>query len=121
MNPVPLPTIDGRRLDLRRLPVQQFRQTLQDLTDQLANQPTAAERHMLMQAATLAALCEKATFDMLEGKEIDQEPYRRNVAALNNVLARLGMAKATRDITAKDRKPADDFGSALIELNARPQ
>lgn len=121
MTAVPLPSIDGQRLDLRRLNVHQFRTILQDLTSQLANQPTAAECIMLTQAATFATLCEKATFDMLNGKEIDQEPYRRNVAALNNVLTRLGMAKATRDITAKDRKPADDFGSALIELNATPQ
>jgi len=60
-------------------------------TDQLDRNPTAAERLLLMNAATIAMLCERATADLLEGKVIDQENHRRNVAMLGQILIKLGM------------------------------
>jgi hypothetical protein len=86
---------------------------------QLARSPTAAERMLIVNAATLAMLCERAAADLLEGKAIDEENYRRNVTMLGSLLVKLGMAMKSRDITKGSRKGADDFGAALIEANAR--
>ncbi len=64
-------------------------------------------------------LCERNAADLLEGKKIDAESYRRNVRLLGSMLVKLGMAMKSRDVTKRDRAGADDFGAALFEANAR--
>jgi hypothetical protein len=109
--------VAGRKVDNRTAEARRFRAIGGDLTDQLGRNPTASERLLLMNAATIAMLCEQATADLLEGKPVDQENHRRNVAMLGQLLIKLGMAAKSRDITKRDRVAADDFGAALIEAN----
>lgn len=109
--------VAGRKVDGRTMEARRFRAIGSDLTDQLGRNPTASERLLLMNAATIAMLCEQATADLLEGKPIDQENHRRNVAMLGQLLIKLGMAQKSRDITKRDRAGTDDFGAALIEAN----
>lgn len=110
--------IGGRKIDGRTHEAKRFRTIAGDLTIQLARHPVAAERVMLTQAATLAMLCERFTADVLDGKPVDEENYRRNVQALGGLLVKLGMAAKSRDITKRDRVGMDDFGAALIEANS---
>lgn len=111
--------IAGRKIDGRTTEARRFRSLAFDLAAQLQRNPTPAERALLLNAATLATLCERFTADMLEGKPVEDEPFRRNVAALSAVLIKLGMAAKSRDVTKRDRTGADEFGAALIEANAR--
>ncbi len=111
--------VAGRKVDNRTVEARRFRAIGGDLTDQLGRNPTAAERMLLMNAATVSMLCEQATADLLEGKVVDQENYRRNVALLGQLLIKLGMAQKSRDITKRNNASQDDFGAALIEANAR--
>lgn len=108
----------GRRIDNRTVAARRFRAIGGDLTEQLGRNPTAAEHLLLMNAATIAMLCEQATADLIEGKAIDQENHRRNVAMLGQLLIKLGMAQKSRDVTKRDRSRMDDFGAALIEANS---
>lgn len=112
--------VGGRKIDGRTIEAKRFRTLASDLAAQLQRNPTPAERLLLLNAATLATMCERFTADLLEGKPVDEEPYRRNVAALSAVLIKLGMAAKSRDVTKRDRASLDDFGAALIEANARP-
>jgi hypothetical protein len=109
--------VAGRKVDGRTTEAKRFRAIGSDLTDQLGRNPTASERLLLMNAATIAMLCEQATADLLEGKPIDHENHRRNVAMLGQLLIKLGMAAKSRDVTKRDRTVGDDFGAALIEAN----
>lgn len=109
--------IGGRKIDGRTTEAKRFRSLATDLAEQLQRNPTPAERLLLLNAATLATLCERFTADLLEGKPVDEEPFRRNAAALSAVLIKLGMAMQSRDVTKKDRAGMDDFGAALIEAN----
>ena len=102
--------IDGRTIEARRSRTLGF-----DLASQLQRNPTPAERLLLVNAATLATLCERFTADLLEGKPVEEEAYRRNVTALNAVLIKLGMAAKSRDMTKRDRTAVDEFGTALLE------
>ena len=111
-------SIAGRKVDGRTMEAKRFRAIGSDLTEQLGRNPTASERLLLMNAATLAMLCEQATADLLEGKSIDQENHRRNVALLGQLLIKLGMAKKSRDMKASDSAGVNDFGAALIKANA---
>lgn len=110
--------IGGRKIDGRTIEAKRFRSLATDLAAQLQRNSTAAERLLLLQAATLATLCERFTADLLEGKPVEEEPYRRNCQALGAVLIKLGMACKSRDATKKDRMGLDEFGVALIEANA---
>ncbi|MEW9854110.1 hypothetical protein [Novosphingobium sp. M1R2S20] len=110
--------IGGRKIDGRTTEAKRFRTLASDLAGQLQRNPSGSDRLLLLNAATLATLCERFTADLLEGKPIEEEPYRRNVAALSAVLIKLGMAAHSRDITKRDKAGADDFGAALIEANA---
>lgn len=110
--------IGGRKIDGRTTEARRFKALATDLAAQLRRTPTPAERLLLMNAATLATLCERFTADMLEGKTVEDEPYRRNVTQLNAVLIKLGMAMQSRDATKKGRPALDDFGAALIEASA---
>lgn len=111
--------VAGRRVDNRTAEAKRFRAIGGDLTEQLGRGPTAAERLLLMNAATIAMLCEQATADLLEGKLVDQENHRRNVAMLGQLLIKLGMAAKSRDVTKRGQNTTDDFGAALIEANAQ--
>lgn len=110
--------VGGRKIDGRTTEAKRFRSLATDLAAQLQRNPTPAERLLLLNAATLATLCERFTADMLEGKKVEEEPYRRNVTALSAVLIKLGMALNSRDVTKKNRPSMDDFGAALIEANS---
>lgn len=110
--------IGGRKIDGRTMEAKRFRTLTIDLAGQLQRNLTPADRALLLNAATLATLCERFTADLLEGKPVEDEPYRRNVAALSAVLIKLGMAAKSRDVTKRDRAGVDDFGAALIEANA---
>ncbi len=110
--------IGGRKIDGRTIEAKRCRALAVDLACQLNRSPSPAERMLLLNAATLATLCERFTADLLEGKPVEDEPYRRNVAALSAVLIKLGMAAKSRDVTKRDRAGADDFGTALIEADA---
>lgn len=112
--------VGGRKIDGRTIEARRFRALALDLAQQLNRNPTPADRLLLLNAATLATLCERFTADLLEGKPVEDEPYRRNVAALSAVLIKLGMAAKSRDVTKRDRAGLDDFGAALIEANAAP-
>ena len=111
-------TIAGRKIDGRTVEARRFRALGGDLMSQLARNPSAAERLLILNAATIAMLCERAAADLLEGKAVDEENYRRNVTMLGSILVKLGMAMKSRDITKGSRMVADDFGAALIEANA---
>jgi len=110
--------IGGRKIDGRTSEAKRFRTLASDLAGQLQRNPTAAERLLLMNAATLATLCERFTADLLEGKDVDVTAYRQNAQALNAILIKLGMAAKSRDVTKRDRTALDDFGAALIEANS---
>ena len=110
--------IGGRKIDGRTIEAKRFRSLAIDLAAQLQRNPTASERLLLLQAATLSTLCERFTADMLEGRPVEEEPYRRNCQALGAILVKLGMAAKSRDVTKRDRA-LDDFGAALIEANLR--
>jgi hypothetical protein len=110
--------IGGRKIDGRTIEARRFKSLATDLAAQLQRSPTPAERLLLMNATTLAMLCERFTADVLEGKAVEDEPYRRNVTALNAVLIKLGMAMQSRDATKKGRPALDDYGAAVIEANA---
>lgn len=62
-------------------------------------------------------MCERFAADLLEGKPIEDEPYRRNVSALGAVRIKLGMAANSRDVAEPDRNSLDDYGAALPEAN----
>lgn len=109
--------IGGRKIDGRTIEAKRFRALATDLAAQLQRGPSPADRLLLLNAATLATMCERFTADLLEGKPVEEEPYRRNVAALSAVLIKLGMAAKSRDMTKRDRAGTDDFGAALIEAN----
>ena len=111
--------VAGRKIDNRTAEARRFRALGSDLIDQLGRNPNAAERMLIMNAATLAMLCERDAADLLEGKKIDAESYRRNVTLLGSILVKLGMAMKSRDVTKRDRVGGDDFGAALMEANAR--
>jgi hypothetical protein len=89
-------TVAGRKIDNRTVEARRFRVIGSDLTVQLGRSPTAAERLLLINAATIAMLCEQTTADLLEGKAIDQENHRRNVAMLGQLLIKLKMAEEPR-------------------------
>ena len=110
--------VAGRKIDNRTAEARRFRALGSDLMHQLGRAANAAERMLIMNAATLAMLCERDTADLLEGKAIDAESYRRNVTLLGSVLVKLGMAMKSRDITKRDKAKTDDFGMAVIEANA---
>jgi len=112
-------TIAGRKIDGRTVEARRFRTLGSDLMVQLGRGPTPAERLLIMNAATLAMLCERACADLLEGKQVDEENYRRNVTMLGSLLVKLGMAMKSRDITKREQRGSDAFGAALIEANAR--
>lgn len=111
--------VAGRKIDNRTAEAKRFRAIGSDLTEQLGRNPTASERLLLMNTATIAMLCEQATADLIEGKPVDQENHRRNVAQLGQLLIKLGMAQKSRDITKRSGQAPDDFGAALIEANER--
>ena len=77
-------TIAGRKVDGRTVEARRFRAIGSDLLKQLARGPSAAEYLLITNAATTAMLCEQATADILDGKPVDQENYRRNVAMLGS-------------------------------------
>lgn len=110
--------IGGRKIDGRTIEAKRFRALILDLGNQLNRNPLPAERLLLLNAATLATLCERDTANLLEGMDIDQENYRRNQQALGGVLIKLGMASKSRDIRKTDRAGLDDYGAALIEASA---
>lgn len=118
LNNEPL-VIAGRKIDGRTVEAKRFRSLIGDLCAQLERNPSASERMLLLNAATLATLCEKFTADLLDGKEIDQEQYRRNIQSLGNVLIKLGMAAKSRDVKKSDRAGGDAFGNAILEANNR--
>jgi hypothetical protein len=109
--------IAGRKIDGRTIEAKRFRALASDLAAQLQRNPTAAERLLLLNAATLATLCERFTADLLEGKPVDEENYRRNQQSLGGVLIKLGMAAKSRDVAKRDRTALDAFGAALIEAD----
>lgn len=111
--------IAGRKIDGRTTDAKRFRALATDLAAQLQRNPTPAERLLLMNAATLAIMCERFTADMIEGKPVEEEPYRRNVTALSAVLIKLGMAMQSRDSTKKGRPALDGYGAAMIEANSQ--
>lgn len=111
--------VAGRKIDNRTAEARRFRALGGDLLMQLGRNPNAAERMLIMNAATLAMLCERDAADLLEGNKIDAESYRRNVTLLGATLVKLGMAAKSRDVTKRDRAGNDDFGTALIEANAK--
>lgn len=124
MNEVDQPAFElsvaGRKIDGRTVEARRFRALGSDLMLQLGRNPSGAERMLIMNAATVAMLCERAAADLLEGKAIDEENYRRNVTMLGSLLVKLGMAMKSRDVTKRDLKGADAFGAALIEANVHP-
>lgn len=123
MNDVDQPAFElsvaGRKIDGRTVEARRFRALGSDLMLQLGRNPSGAERMLIMNAATLAMLCERAAADLLEGKAIDEENYRRNVTMLGSLLVKLGMAMKSRDVTKRDQRGNDAFGAALIEANSR--
>ncbi|MCP3731811.1 hypothetical protein M9978_15405 [Sphingomonas sp. MG17] len=70
--------IGGRKIDGRTIEARRFRNLASDLAAQLNRNPSPADRLLLLNAATLATMCERFTADLLEGKDVDEEPYRRN-------------------------------------------
>lgn len=110
--------IGGRKIDGRTSEAKRFRSLASDLAAQLQRNPTPAERLLLLNAATLATLCERFTADMLEGKPVDEGNYRANQQALGAVLIKLGMAAKSRDVSKRDRVGMDTYGAAVLEANS---
>lgn len=111
--------VAGRKIDQRTVEAKRFRAIGGELQMQLARDPSASERLLLMSAAILAMLCERATADILEGKIVDEENLRRNITLLGATLVKLGMAQKSRDVTKRDKAGGDEFGAALIEASSR--
>jgi hypothetical protein len=112
--------VDGEKVDGRSPPARRFRSIARELAAQLARNPSASERILITNAATLAMLCERATAALIAGEEIDQAGFRQNASLLGQTLIKIGLAKKSRDITKRDQAIAnDDFGSALIEANEK--
>lgn len=110
--------VAGRKIDGRTMEAKRFRSIGADLTEQLGRNASASERLLLMNAAAIAMLCEQVIADLLEGRPVDQENHRRNVAMLGQLLIKLGMAQKSRDMTKRGRASSDDFGAALIEVTS---
>lgn len=91
--------IGGEEIDTRRREARRYRAILKELAVQLGRDPSPSERLLLQNAATLSLLCERDTRRMITGELQEEEPFRRNVAALRGVLIGLGLAQKSRDVT----------------------
>ncbi|MGJ3626374.1 hypothetical protein AB5I41_04585 [Sphingomonas sp. MMS24-JH45] len=112
--------VAGRKIDGRTTEAKRFRAIGTDLPSSSAHPRAHRSASLLMNAATIAMLCEQATADLLEGKVVDHENHRRNVAMLGQLLIKLGLAMKSRDVTKRDSARTDDFGAALIEASRQP-
>jgi hypothetical protein len=104
----------GERIDGRTVMARHFRQMAGDLIAQMGNFVSPSEKMMVRHAATLSILCEMDVKKLVEGQDIDQENYRRNVQALRAGLVNLGLAKKSRDITKADGSRLYDAHTAAI-------
>ncbi|WP_354077281.1 hypothetical protein [Constrictibacter sp. MBR-5] len=106
--------LPARRLELGR----RYRNIFNDLARQIGRaEPAPSEVQMLRRAATLALFCERDEEAVANGDPIDQDNYRRNVAALKQVLVALGLAKKARDVTKADSRFIDQHTAALIDAD----
>jgi hypothetical protein len=73
-------------------------------------------KDLLRRTSEATLICNYWPLSWGESKEVEEEPYRRNVTAPNAVLIKLGMAMQSRDVTKKGRPALDDYGAALTEV-----
>lgn len=107
--------IAGQRVDGRSLPARRYRDQVNDLGAQLGGTLAPSETMMIRRAAMLAVLCERDECGIIAGEKVDEEGYRKNVAALKNVLIGLGMAKKSRDVTKSDSRMFDAHAAAILD------
>lgn len=109
--------IDGERVDQRSITARRWRGNLADLAMQIGDHVTPSEGMLLRRAATLAFLCERDEARVMQGEEIDEEGYRRNVTALGAILVKLGLAQKSRDVTKRDARLFDAHAAAVLDAN----
>jgi hypothetical protein len=107
----------GERVDGRLGIAKRYRELANDLAAQLSGFLAPSERLMLQRAAALAVLCEQDEARLLDGKDIDQENYRRNASALRGALIGLGVAKKSRDITKRESRLFDSHAAAVLDID----
>lgn len=107
--------IGGERVDRRTLPARRYVAQVNDLGLQLGGMLSPSETMLIRRAATLAVLCERDENAIVAGKDVDEENYRRNAAALKTMLISLGMAKKSRDVTKADSRLFDAHAAAILE------
>lgn len=105
----------GEKVDGRSLPARRYRDLFNDLALQSGGLIAPSEGMMLRRASMLAVLCERDEARMIAGEDVDEEGYRRNVAALKGVLIGLGLAKKSRDVTKGDSRFYDAHTAAILE------
>ncbi|OJX65831.1 hypothetical protein [Magnetospirillum sp. 64-120] len=108
--------IAGEKVDGRSLTARRYRDQVNDLCLQLGGTLSPSETMLVRRAATLAVLCERDECAIAAGKEVDEENYRRNAAALKAMLISLGMAKKSRDVTKADMRMFDQHAAAILDM-----
>lgn len=105
----------GVRVDRRTVMARRYRDQVRDFCLQMGDTLTPSETAMVRRAATFAVLCERDESAIAAGKDVDEENYRRNAAALKAMLVSLGMAKKSRDVTKSDARFFDAHAAAILD------
>jgi hypothetical protein len=105
----------GEKIDGRTLIAKRFKSIAGELHAQIGTSISPSEKVLLRNTSILAVLCERDAAKLLEGGDIDEENYRRNVQALNAGLIKLGLAHQSRDMTkSMNRTKAFDQHAAMV-------
>jgi hypothetical protein len=105
----------GERLDGRTAVARHFKRLGNDLAAQLGGTLTPAERILVTNAAALAMLCERDAAKLIDGRDFDEEGFRRNTTTLGAVLVKLGLALKSRDVTKASAKAFDTHAAAILD------
>ena len=109
--------VDGEKVDGRTLIARRWRDQIAELAVQRGSDPSPSEGMLIRRSATLAVLCERDEARLIAGEEINEENYRRNVAALKAALIGLGLAKKSRDVTKADGQTLDAHAAAVLDAD----
>lgn len=86
--------VDGRSMMARR-----FREITTTIEDDLGEDLTEAQRHLVARAATLACWCEERETELANGEQFDAPEYATISNALRRLLSDLGLERKARDVT----------------------
>ena len=105
----------GEKVDGRTSLAKRYRELGNDLAAEMRNFIAPSEQILLRRAAMLALLCERSELAICEGKQIDEDSYRRNTVALRGALVALGLAAKSRDVKKSDRRSFDAHAQAVLD------